>query len=100
MTRQVAAASEPLAKTTDAATTEPVEEAQYKCSITPTSAAAAPPPPPPPRYTEFHQKRRTSKAETTNTNTTAATTCHRRLFHQSRRLRQANLEINNDTRFI
>lgn len=99
MTRQVAAASESLrlAKTTDAATTEPVEEAQYKCSIKPTSAAAAPPPPPP-RYTEFHQKRRTSKAETTNT--TAATTCHRRLFHQSRRLRQANLEINNDTRFI
>lgn len=97
MTRQVAAASEPLrlAKTTDAATTEPVEESQYKCSIKP--AAAAAPPPPPPRYTEFHQKRRTSKAETTNT--TAASTCHR-LFHQSRRLRQANLEINNDTRFI
>lgn len=96
MTRQVAAASESLRL---AKTTEPVEEAQYKCSITPTSAAAAAPPPPPsPRYTEFHQKRRTSKAETTNT--TAATTCHRRLFHQSRRLRQANLEINNDTRLI
>lgn len=94
MTRQVAAASESLRL---AKTTEPVEEAQYKCSIKPTSAAAASPPPPP-RYTEFHQKRRTSKAETTNT--TAATTCHRRLFHQSRRLRQANLEINNDTRFI
>lgn len=96
MTRQVAAASEllRLAKTTDAAA-EPVEESQYKCSIKPTSAAAAPPPTPP-LYTEFHQKRRTSKAETTNT---TATTCHR-LFHQSRRLRQANLEINNDTRSI